>query len=90
MIASGYFSPDDPGRFQPLFDSLLLGGDRYALLADFASYVACQEAVDRLYVDQEAWARQAILNVARSGVFSSDRAIQAYASEVWGVKPRSS
>ena len=90
MIASGYFSPDDPGRFQPLFDSLLLGGDRYALLADYASYVACQEAVDRLYVHQEAWARKAILNVARSGVFSSDRAIQAYASEVWGVKPRSS
>lgn len=88
MIASGYFSPGDPGRFQPLFDSLLLGGDRYALLADYASYVACQESVDRLYADQDAWARQAILNVARSGVFSSDRAIQAYASEVWGVKPR--
>lgn len=90
MIAAGHFSPDDPGRFQPLFDSLLLGGDRYALLADYAAYVACQESVDRLYADQEAWAQQAILNVARSGIFSSDRAIQAYAREVWGVTPRNS
>ncbi len=88
MIAGGYFSPGEPGRFQPLVDSLLLGGDRYALLADYGSYIAAQDAVDRLYVDQDAWARQAILNVARSGVFSSDRAIQTYASEVWGIAPR--
>jgi len=88
MIAGGHFSPDDPGRFQPLVDTLLLGGDRYALLADYGGYVASQEAVDALYADQEAWTRKAILNVARSGIFSSDRAIQAYARDVWGVAPR--
>ena len=88
MIASGHFSPDDPGRFKSLVDSLLLGGDRYALLADYAAYVECHEAVDRLHADPDAWTRKAILNVARSGIFSSDRAIQTYADEVWGVKPR--
>lgn len=88
MMASGHFSPDDPGRYKPLVDSLLLGGDRYALLADYAAYVECHEAVDRLHADPDAWTRKAILNVARSGIFSSDRAIQTYADEVWGVKPR--
>ena len=88
MIASGHFSPDDPGRYKPLVDSLLLGGDRYALLADYAAYVECHAAVDRLHADPDAWTRKAILNVARSGIFSSDRAIQTYADEVWGVKPR--
>ena len=88
MMASGYFSPDDPGRFQPLVDSLLVGGDRYALLADYAAYVECHDAVDRLHAEPYAWTRKAILNVARSGIFSSDRAIQTYADEVWGIKPR--
>lgn len=88
MIASGFFSPDDPVRFQPLVDSLLQGGDRYALLEDYGDYLAAQEAVDRLYLDPDEWSRRAILNVARSGIFSSDRAIQTYANEVWGVSPR--
>ena len=88
MIANGFFSPDDPARFQPLVDSLLQGGDRYALLEDYADYVAVQDAVDRLYLHPEDWSRKAILNVARSGFFSSDRAIQTYAREVWSVEPR--
>ena len=88
MIASGFFSPDDPERFQPLVDSLLQGGDRYALLEDYGDYLAAQETVDRLYLDPDEWSYKAILNVARSGGFSSDRAIQTYASEVWGVSPR--
>jgi starch phosphorylase len=88
MIASGFFSPDDPERFQPLVDSLLQGGDRYALLEDYGDYLAAQETVDRLYLDPDEWSYKAILNVARSGSFSSDRAIQTYASEVWGVSPR--
>jgi starch phosphorylase len=88
MIASGFFSPDDPERFQPLVDSLLQGGDRYALLEDYGDYLAAQEKVDRLYLDPDEWSYKAILNVARSGSFSSDRAIQTYASEVWGVSPR--
>jgi starch phosphorylase len=88
MIASGFFSPDDPERFQPLVDSLLQGGDRYALLEDYGDYLAAQETVDRLYLDPDEWSYKAILNVARSGGFSSARAIQTYASEVWGVSPR--
>lgn len=85
MISSGYFSPDEPHRFQLLVDSLLLGGDPYALMADYADYVATQDAVDRLYGDKETWAEKAIINVARSGYFSSDRSITEYAEKIWGV-----
>ncbi|CAL1240673.1 glycogen/starch/alpha-glucan phosphorylase [Candidatus Methylocalor cossyra] len=88
MIASGYFSPDQPDRFKPLVDSLLAGGDRYAVLADYAAYVECQDAVDRLYGDPDAWTRKAILNVARAGRFSSDRSIREYAELVWNIGPR--
>jgi starch phosphorylase len=88
MIASGYFSPEEPGRFKPLVDSLLMGGDRFAVLADYAAYVVCQEAVDRLYEDEDAWTRKAILNVARSGRFSSDRSIREYAELIWNIEPQ--
>lgn len=87
MISSGHFSPEEPHRFQPLIDSLLLDGDPYALMADYADYVATQDAVDRLYADPDAWARKAIINVARSGYFSSDRSITEYAEKIWQVFP---
>ncbi|HTG00749.1 MAG TPA: glycogen/starch/alpha-glucan phosphorylase [Nitrospirota bacterium] len=86
MIGSGYFSPDDPGRFRPVSD-MLMGSDHFLLLADFASYIACQEQVDALYRDPEAWSRRAILNVANMGKFSSDRTIGEYAKNVWDVNP---
>ncbi|MDD5034972.1 MAG: glycogen/starch/alpha-glucan phosphorylase [Methylococcaceae bacterium] len=86
MIGSGYFSPSEPDRYRPLFDTLL-GSDHYLILADYAAYVACQEEVDRLYGNPMAWARKAVLNVARSGHFSSDRAIDEYAQRVWSVVP---
>jgi len=86
-IASGVFSPGEPRLFQPIVDSLLNGGDQYMLLADFASYIACQEEVSRVYRDQEKWSKMAIINVARSGKFSSDRTIEQYADEIWKVKP---
>jgi starch phosphorylase len=85
LISSGHFSPDEPHRFQPLIDSLLLGGDPYALLADYADYIAAQDAVDQLYQDRDTWARKAIINVARSGYFSSDRSIGEYADKIWQV-----
>ncbi|MGZ8218375.1 glycogen/starch/alpha-glucan phosphorylase [Methylomagnum sp.] len=88
MIAGGHFSPDEPDRFRPVVDSLLVGGDRYALLADYADYVRSQEAVDKLYRNEEAWTRKAILNVARSGRFSSDRSIREYAELIWGISAR--
>jgi len=87
MIASGFFSPDDPGRYAPLLSALLDEGDRYLVLADFEAYCEAQEKVDAMYRDQEAWRRSAILNVARLGYFSSDRAVREYAEQVWGVHP---
>jgi len=85
MIGGGYFSPDAPDRFRSIFDALTHEGDRYFVLADYASYVACQQRVDEVYRDQEEWTRRSILNVAGMGAFSSDRAIQEYAERVWGL-----
>ncbi len=87
MIASGYFSPDEPRRFRPIVESLLRGGDQYLLLADYAAYVATQESVDAAYLDRDTWARKSILNVAHMGRFSSDRTISEYAAQIWGVVP---
>jgi glycogen phosphorylase len=86
MIGSSYFSPDAPDRFRPLVEALTTGGDHYMLLADYASYIACQERVDALYRDQDEWSRRAILNVAGMGKFSSDRTTREYAERVWNVK----
>ena len=86
-IAGGTFSPGQPRLFQPVVDSLLNGGDPYLCLADFASYLRCQEEVSKAYLDPERWTRMAILNVARTGYFSSDRTIREYADEIWKVAP---
>jgi glycogen phosphorylase len=90
MIASGQFSPDEPYRFQPIIDSLLHEGDQFMLMADFESYLEGQDAVDRLWMDPDEWSRKAILNIARTGRFSSDRAIETYAREIWKIAPRTS
>ena len=84
-IAGGQFSEEEPGRYRALVDSLLWGGDRYMLLADFDSYVAAQARVDALYNDPQAWARKAIANMSGMGFFSSDRTIREYAHQVWGL-----
>ena len=86
MIGGGFFSVEEPARYQPIRDSLLNQGDHYLLLADYASYVAAQRRVAALYRDPEEWSRRAILNVARMGKFSSDRSIRQYAEQVWNVK----
>lgn len=90
MIGSGFFSPDEPDRFKPIVDALLDHGDQYLLLADYASYIACQKKVEIVYQDQEQWVRKAILNIANMGKFSSDRTIMQYATEIWDSRPRSS
>ncbi len=82
MIARGVFSPDEPARFKAIYDSLLYR-DRFLVLADYESYVSCQQGIEALYRDQEAWTRHAILNVARMGRLSSDRAIREYATNIW-------
>jgi glycogen phosphorylase len=83
QIARGDFSPGDPHRFEPIVDSLINRGDRYMVLADFADYWRAQREVDALWSDQEAWTRRAIDSVAHMGRFSSDRAIDEYALNIW-------
>ncbi|HSM93497.1 MAG TPA: glycogen/starch/alpha-glucan phosphorylase [Anaeromyxobacteraceae bacterium] len=85
-IAAGAFSPGDPHLFRPIVDALL-SADRYLVLADYASYCAAQSELALTYQDPERWTRMAILNVARSGRFSSDRTIREYAEEIWRVNP---
>ena len=87
QIASGVFSPQEPGRYRNLFDSLVNFGDHYQLLADYRSYVDTQDMVDELYRKPEEWQRRAALNIANMGYFSSDRTIQEYADEIWHIKP---
>ena len=87
LIERDFFNMMEPGIFRPVTRSLLEGGDYYMHLADLRDYILTQERVDAAYEDPHAWDRMAIINVARAGKFSSDRAIQQYASEIWRVGP---
>ncbi len=83
---------DNTELFRELYNSLLNGingnrADEYLVLKDFAAYKKAQEKINEAYKDQDKWARMAILNVAKSGKFSSDRTIQQYADEIWNLKP---
>ena len=86
-VATGVFSPDEPGRYRALVDSLLRGGDHYLLLADYEAYVATQLRVDALYRQPAQWAERAIANVAGMGPFSADRTIREYARQIWHIEP---
>jgi glycogen phosphorylase len=85
-ISSGFFSHGDGEIFKPLVD-LLLQQDPYFVLADFVSYIECQDQVSLAYRDRDRWTRMSILNAARMGKFSSDRSIRDYCNEIWDVKP---
>jgi starch phosphorylase len=87
MIGAGFFSPDHKDLFRPIVHALTDGGDRYLLLADYASYVECQERIATLYRNPDAWSRLAIRNVGAMGVFSSDRTIREYAADIWHTSP---
>ncbi|CNK82399.1 glycogen phosphorylase [Yersinia mollaretii] len=87
QIATGVFSPEEPQRYTSLFDSLVNLGDHYQLLADYRSYVDTQDKVDALYQRPDEWTQKTLLNIANMGYFSSDRTIQEYADEIWGIKP---
>ncbi len=87
MIAGGFFSVEEPNRYQAVVDNLLNNGDQYLLLADYASYIETQDRVGKLYQNQDEWTRMAILNVANMAKFSSDRAIGDYAKHIWRVSP---
>jgi len=87
LIFSGYFNRNEPGAFDPIRDTLLTNGDHYMHLADLTSYLDADRRLLELYAEPDAWAEKAILNVASSGKFSSDRTISEYASGIWNVKP---
>ena len=87
LIFSGHFNRSEPGIFDPLRDVLLTRGDYYMHLADLTSYCQAQDRLGALYSDPGAWAQKAILNVASSGKFSSDRTIAQYAAEIWRAEP---
>jgi glycogen phosphorylase len=87
LIFSDHFSRNEPGVFSELREMLLTRGDHYMHLADMKSYLDADRRLVELQADPAAWARKAILNVAASGKFSSDRSIAEYAAEIWNVKP---
>ena len=84
QIASGTFSPDDRNLFRPLVDQLL-SHDDYMLLADYQAYIDCQDRVSAAFLDKKKWTEMSILNVARMGKFSSDRAIREYCETIWNA-----
>ena len=86
-IATDMFSPREKGIFLPIVSSLLDMGDVYCIMADFQAFLDAQLRIDRLWQDRYAWAEKAIINIARMGKFSSDRAIKEYATDIWHIKP---
>jgi starch phosphorylase len=86
LIASGHFSPDNRDLFRPLTGNLL-DSDPFMVCADFRDYVDCQARVSELCQHSRHWSRMSILNVARCGRFSSDRAVREYSEDIWRVSP---
>jgi starch phosphorylase len=89
MISSGFFSKDDPLFFQPVINNLLRFNESFLVLADYRSYVDCQQKVSELYLDTEEWTRRSILSTSRMGKFSSDRTVLEYARDIWNIEPLS-
>lgn len=86
QLLNGYFSPENPSLFIPIARTLL-DDDKFFVLADYESYIRCQESISESYLDTEKWTKMSILNIARSGKFSSDRAIREYAQKIWKIEP---
>jgi starch phosphorylase len=86
LIFTDHFSRSEPGLFEPIRDALLTRGDYFMHLADLSAYAQAQAALGSLYKDRETWAQKAIINVACSGKFSSDRTIAEYAADIWNAK----
>ncbi len=84
LVRSDFFSPSEPGTFEPLVQSLM-NNDPFLVCADFDSYCRTQDAVSGTYIDRKDWTRRSIINTARSGKFSSDRTIEEYAMDIWKV-----
>ncbi|XP_050730129.1 glycogen phosphorylase-like [Eriocheir sinensis] len=86
QIDSGFFSPNNPDQFKDLVN-IVMNHDRFFLFADYESYIKCQDEVNKLYQKPNEWAKKALLNIASSGKFSSDRTIAEYGRQIWGVEP---
>jgi starch phosphorylase len=87
LVFSDHFCVEEPGIFAPLRDVLITHGDRYMHLADLGSYLEADRRLNDLYAQPQSWARKAVLNIAASGRFSSDRTISEYASDIWHAAP---
>ena len=85
-LIDGTFDDGDTGEFEDLYDSLIKEGDTYFLLADFKDFKDTQDKVFKAYENQREWAKMSLINIANSGIFSSDRTIMQYADEIWGIK----
>ena len=91
QLINGFYAPQDPERFRDIYNSLLNTkstdvADRYFILKDFRAYIDAQRRVEEAYRDEKRWAKSAILNVANSGKFSSDRTIEEYVKDIWKLK----
>jgi len=86
LIASGFFSPDDKKRFEPVVHDLWTH-DQYLVCADFPAYLECHRRVDAAYHDPDRWSRMVVANLSNVGRFSSDRTIREYATDIWGIRP---
>jgi starch phosphorylase len=87
LLSSGHFNQDEPNIFDPIIQSLTVGGDYWMTIADFRSYIDEQKRAAEAFRDQEGWTRMSILNTASSGKFSSDRTIKEYNDEIWELEP---
>jgi starch phosphorylase len=88
QLVNGFF-PDTEDEFTAIYDSLLDHNDQYFVLRDFASYVDIQERIGNEYRLKDAWLDKSLINIAKSGFFSSDRTIREYADEIWKIAPSS-
>lgn len=86
QIKGGFFSPEEPGMFTDIYNSVMYN-DRFCLLKDYEDYIKCQDSVSEVFKDPLQWAKMCVLNIASSGKFSSDRTISEYARDIWGVEP---
>ena len=87
VLGSGKFSNGDASLFRPILDTLLFRDDPYMLMADYQAYIECQDKISEAYLDQDKWTQMSILNTARMGKFSSDRAIREYCKDIWSTQP---
>jgi len=83
QLVNGFYH-DEKDRFRIIYENLLNYNDEFFVLKDFASYIEAQEKVDKLYKNKEKWQEMSCVNIAHSGIFSSDRTIKEYASGIWG------